>query len=74
MYNFYCGRTNFYKELKCLFNIIWYVSIKRYCLKGQETGDKTLSVECDATLQHVSSAIFGETIGEALLMHDGKWC
>lgn len=74
MYNFYCGRTNFYKELKCLFNIIWYVSIKRYCLKGHETGDKILSVECDATLQHVFSAMFGETIGEALLMHDGKWC
>lgn len=53
MYNFYCGRTNFYKELKCLFNIIWYVSIKRCCLKGHETGEKTLSVECDATLQHV---------------------
>lgn len=58
-YSFYCRHTTFYREFKCLFNTIWYVSNKRYCIKGHEIGEKKL-VWCNAMLLACFSAMTAE--------------
>lgn len=79
MLQFLCRHTTFYKPFQCLFNTIWYVSIKRDRIKGHKSGGGKaclMLVACFSAMagESLTSFFFLVVIvgTEVLLMHDGK--